>query len=212
MKCRMCGENEVPASRPDKKEPEMCHSCVMFIKAITAEVIYFPEEIQYFLATDAFHVTGFIGNNELDLCYIVAETKNYYIGGWAWAVGFGLIGVLFPKKTTRKAESREEAEKFVGTFRCGACEKVITVEDLFPSLEDRKKETIVQIIQFLNSMASFAIDFDVNHEFSVASDVFRAIENGQDIFQYAVFVMNKLAEALQGKELAKKVREQVESL
>lgn len=67
---------------------------------------------KYMMATKAFHqFAGDISREQPELCSIEWETNTHYIG--SWAEGFGLIGVKFPKETTRDL-TPEEFKRFNG--------------------------------------------------------------------------------------------------
>lgn len=63
----------------------------------------------YMMGTTAIHRLGDISSDEPDLCYIQKEDEDNYIG--VWVMGYGLIEVKFPKKTTRVLTA-EEIEKY----------------------------------------------------------------------------------------------------
>lgn len=67
---------------------------------------------KYMMATKAFHqFAGDISREQPELCSIEWETNTHYIG--SWAEGLGLIGVKFPKETTRNL-TPEEIKRFNG--------------------------------------------------------------------------------------------------
>ena len=61
----------------------------------------------YKMATKAIHKLGDISRDASDLCIIFQEDAHNYIGNWV--TGFGLIGVKFPKETTRNLTDKEIA-------------------------------------------------------------------------------------------------------
>lgn len=66
------------------------------------------EEPRYMMATTAIHKAGDISRDTPDLCIIREEDEDNYYG--EWILGFGFIGVRFPKSTTRKLTDGEILE------------------------------------------------------------------------------------------------------
>jgi hypothetical protein len=60
---------------------------------------------KYMMATKATHKLGDISSDEPDLCLIIKEDDENYIG--SWVTGFGFINVKFPKATTRELTPEE---------------------------------------------------------------------------------------------------------
>lgn len=60
---------------------------------------------KYMMATKAEHMLGDISRDNPSLCYICEEENDNYIG--SWVTGFGFIGVMFPKETTRDLTEEE---------------------------------------------------------------------------------------------------------
>ena len=71
-----------------------------------------PEMI--LLATRAYHRLGDVSRKKLDLCFVSGETEKFFIGCW-YKHSF-LTDVIFPKKTTRKIASAEEAKKYLDCY------------------------------------------------------------------------------------------------
>jgi len=59
-------------------------------------------------ATIAFHQMGEISSDVEDWVLVDRETPDYYIG--SWITGYGYVGVLFPKSTTRELTPDEQSE------------------------------------------------------------------------------------------------------
>ena len=121
FECIKCKENEV-------KEPTICTPC---IRKIIEEAKEIKRDV--FLATKAYHLLGDISRGTLDICSVNKETEDYYIGHWLQ--GFGFIGVVFPKETTRKAISREETEEFVGYYGVSGLFEKIEAEALLGKVD-----------------------------------------------------------------------------
>ena len=60
---------------------------------------------KYMMATTAIHKLGDISSEEPDICSVVDEDEDNYIG--SWVTGFGFFNVKFPKSSTRELTSVE---------------------------------------------------------------------------------------------------------
>lgn len=58
------------------------------------------------MATKAFHQLGEISSKEPDICVVLKEDGDNYIGNWVYGLGF--IDVKFPKATTRELTEQEK--------------------------------------------------------------------------------------------------------
>lgn len=64
---------------------------------------------RYMMATTAIHQLGDISSDAPDICRVVREEGDDYIG--SWVTGFGFFNVKFPKATTREL-NEDEREKY----------------------------------------------------------------------------------------------------
>ena len=60
---------------------------------------------RYMMATAASHMLGDVSREQDDVCVIMSEDPFYYIG--QWATGLGLVGVQFPRSSTRELTDLE---------------------------------------------------------------------------------------------------------
>ena len=78
---------------------------------------------KYMIATKANHKLGDLTRPEGDICMIKKETDEHYIGQWVF--GYGMVGIEFPKNTTRTLTETEKEHYngmkvgFVGTLDVG---------------------------------------------------------------------------------------------
>lgn len=61
------------------------------------------------MATTAIHQLGDISRAKPELCLVTEEDLNNFYGNWA--LGFGYVGVRFPKATTRELTEAEVAQQ-----------------------------------------------------------------------------------------------------
>ena len=61
---------------------------------------------RYMMATLAFHKSGNISRDEHELCVVIGEDRDHWIG--RWVEGFGFIDAHFPKATTRELNPVEK--------------------------------------------------------------------------------------------------------
>ena len=104
-----------------------------------------PDDEIYFhmMATKAYHQLGEISREKPDLCVIINETPNFYVGNWS--EGYGFFHVLFPKETTRDLTD-EEFEKFEGT-PMGINNQMAYSLNIVRRMDDPKKEIKVKLIK-----------------------------------------------------------------
>jgi len=69
------------------------------------------ETPKYMMATTAIHLIGDISRDEPDLCIVIDEDSENYIGNWV--TGFGFVHVNFPKATTKELTA-EDVKRYHG--------------------------------------------------------------------------------------------------
>lgn len=121
FECIKCKENEV-------KGFTICASCIRKIIEESKEI-----KREIFLATDAYHLLLNVSSKTPNICAVNRETKDYYLG--SWLTGPGLMSVVFPKETTRKAISEEEAKEFAGYYGLRGVYEKISEEALLGTVD-----------------------------------------------------------------------------